>query len=365
LTLRKKILIAGDINSTHTQKWIVGLSDYFELAVFSFSPIKDKEWDDYLKEKQITLVSSKFSKSGKWSKALYIFQLPKLIRLKNNFKPDIIHAYYATSYGLIVSLTSHHCKVLSIWGSDVYQFPKKSPLHKVLFRYILSKFKHLYSTSHHMAKEIARYTEKTPVVIPFGVDTNRFNTPEGRANRNLFVVGTVKSLEEVYGIDRLIDAFGEFHKKYPQSECKIYGSGTKLNELLEKTKKLGLESHVSFMGKIPHPEVPSALNELDVYCALSRNESFGVAVLEASSCKIPVIVTNTGGLPEVVAHNETGYIINEDSLNQIPEILLKLANDESLRKHLGENGRTFVIENYSWTRSLEETVDAYNSLLSL
>jgi glycosyltransferase involved in cell wall biosynthesis len=81
----------------------------------------------------------------------------------------------------------------------------------------------------------------------------------------------------------------------------------KLRSIKKLVSDLGLISHVEFRGKIAQELVPAAHNEIDIFVNPSVHESFGVSVLEASATENPVIVTNVGGLNEVVVNNSTGF----------------------------------------------------------
>jgi glycosyltransferase involved in cell wall biosynthesis len=247
---------------------------------------------------------------------------------------------------------------ISVWGSDVFEFPQTSFFHKKLLTFILSKADKLFSTSKIMAVETQKYTSKSIEVIPFGVDTQQFS-PQPKTKNNYFVIGTVKTLENIYGIDRLIEATIRLHTKHPQIQCHIYGSGSLKNEFDELIAKNNATSYVFLKGAIPHSEVPNVMNQLDVFCNLSRQESFGVAVLEALSCQTPVVVTNVGGLVEVVDDKKNGFICQENT-DDICQKLEMLLQDETLRQMMGKNGRDWVLQQYNWHENLKKMLTFYH-----
>jgi glycosyltransferase involved in cell wall biosynthesis len=104
---------------------------------------------------------------------------------------------------------------------------------------------------------------------------------------------------------------------------------------------------------------------LDIYIAVSTedSESFGVAILEASACETPVIVSNVGGLPEVVDNNITGFVIPHSNVEFLVK-KIELLLDENLRKKLGKAGRARVMKHFKWDDNLEQMVNNYNQILS-
>ena len=101
-----------------------------------------------------------------------ISQAKALIKEVN---PDIVHAHYASSYGTICSFACKRPYYLSVWGSDVYEFPQKSFLHKAILKRSLDKATWIMSTSRAMAVETHKYTSKEIAITPFGVDMSLFN----------------------------------------------------------------------------------------------------------------------------------------------------------------------------------------------
>lgn len=359
---RTKILLLGDINSIHLQKWAIGLMDDFEILLFSLDPLKLPSPFQTITAGKIKTYTNKEITSNTKSKVKYLQSIKELRNIYKQFKPDIVHAHYATSYGLLGMLLHSKKFVVSVWGSDIYEFPKSSFMHKWVIQLILKRARVILSTSQDMAKEINLYVNKKITVIPFGIDIEKFKPVEKLQKQEQFIIGTVKSLEDIYGIDRLIQAFALFHSKYPSSNCYIYGQGTKKEALQQLTKELNVENVVLFQGVIDNATVPDVLNLFDVFCALSRRESFGVAVIEASACGLPVVVTNVGGLPEVVIHNKTGFICSGEPM-EVAEKFEELYNNEVLRKKLGNEGRKMVVQHFDWKTNIAQMKDVYIKLV--
>ena len=354
MSKRKRILLLGDINSIHLQKWILGLKNDFEITVFSLDPIEAK----IAGLENVQIYSNEKKTTNRKGKLAYLKSLKRFKKLHREVNPDFVHAHYASSYGLLGALLKPKRFFISVWGSDVYEFPKRSFIHKAVFKWVINKTSKLFSTSKSMKIELQKYTSKDINVIPFGIDLSLFKEPEKKNQDKTFVIGTIKSLEKIYGIDILLNAFSEFRKKVPNSKCIIYGKGTEENGLKELAQKLNIESDVEFKGFIVNNEVPKAISQLDVFCVLSRQESFGVAAVEASACGVPIVAANVGGLPEVVIDNETGFIVEHD-IEQIVNKLFELYSNSELRIKMGQNGNSFVSNHYDWKENVETMKSFY------
>src|SRR5699024_11469851 len=120
---------------------------------------------------------------------------------------------------------------------------------------------------------------------------------------------------------------------------KIVGKGPQLKELKDLTQEYRMDSITDFVGSVPNEEVPSYLNQIDIFTAFSRSESFGVAVLEASACELPVIVSDVGGLPEDVQQGDTGYSIQLEHMDEIVEKLSRQIFHHKQKLQMEKKGR--------------------------
>lgn len=282
----------------------------------------------------------------------YVLNGSRVRRLVEQLQPDVVNVHYATGYGTLARSCGHAPVVLNVWGSDVYAFPAKSSLHRWWLRRNLRDADRIVSTSEAMAHRTRSICPglSTIAIVPFGVDTEVFKPAPEKAATGTVVIGTVKTLEPVYGVDLMVTAFLRLCAMdgLPKLRLRIVGDGAERSRLEELVRAAGAMANVDFVGKVPHAEVPKELAKLDIYVALSREESFGVAVLEASSCAVPVVVSDAGGLPEVVQNGVTGIVVPRGNVEAAADALHRLVLDAGLRTSMGTAGREWVKSTYAW-----------------
>ena len=364
-----KVLLLADINSIHTRRWTAALlAKGIRVGIFSLTPVKDR----FPEEQDITVYVAKkgereISDSILFRKSEYFTKIPAVRKCIRDFRPEILHAHYASSYGTLGAMSGFHPFVISVWGSDVYDFPKQSVITRLIFRYTLKKADRLLSTSHVMANEIGKYTRRNVTVVPFGIDPEVFKplTDRNTPGRNEFVIGTVKSLEVIYGIEILLKAFGILRNRLPAVPLRlvIAGGGTQERNLKELAVNLGITDQVTFAGKVPHDRLPSILSTFDVFVALSRRESFGVALLEASSCELPVVATDIDGFREIIRDNVTGILVPVGNPEASATAIENLILNPDKRAVMGRNGRENVVHSFNWNDNVEQMFSIYQNLL--
>lgn len=291
------------------------------------------------------------------------------------YGPDLVNSHYASGYGTLASLCGRRPSLLSVWGSDVYDFPYQSAAAGRIVRHNLRHADRIASTSHVMAAQVRRLVPEIGEIdiTPFGVECDRFIPMPKRRDDDAITIGTVKTLAEKYGIDTLIEAFamllGDAGSLAPgvrgRLRLLLVGDGPQRTALEARVDELGLRERVTFAGRVPHGDVPAWLNRLDIYVAASRldSESFGVAIIEASSCELPVVVSDAGGLPEVVCDGETGLVVPRNDPAALCAALVRLVTDDALRARMGRAGRELVQRDYEWERCVDHMLACYAALL--
>ncbi len=305
----------------------------------------------------------------------YLLNARPLRKVLRDIRPDLLNAHYASGYGTLARLSGFHPTLLSVWGSDVYDFTERSALHRRWLRGTLRWADAVASTSETMANRVRSLVPEIDrvSVTPFGVDTSAFRSDhrdEAAPRSGPLVVGTVKTMSETYGIDTLISAVaalrvrGHADLEAGRVMLRLAGDGPRLDEYRRLAASLGLEGVVEFLGPVPHARVPEVLAGFDVYAALSRRESFGVAAIEASACGLPVVVSDADGLREVVRDGETGLVVPRGDVEASAAAIGRLLLDSELRRRLGQAGRRWVESRFAWDRSVEIMIEVYQDVMS-
>ena len=267
----------------------------------------------------------------------YILNALALRKAIKKLSPDVVNVHYASGYGTLALLAGIKPYILSVWGSDVYEFPYQSKFKHWLINKSLLNAAHLASTSYAMAEQVKIILDnpKTNITItPFGVNLSKFIKTKAPFSQSSITIGIVKKLEKKYGIDLLIKGFAlaqeqlRSQKEFDECELKlvIVGDGSLENELKELAAENNILTQTTFVGLVENNQVVNYINEMDIFVVPSRIESFGVSAIEALGCERPCIVADTGGLPEVIRHENTGIVVEAESAHAIASAIVYFVN---------------------------------------
>jgi glycosyltransferase involved in cell wall biosynthesis len=196
-------------------------------------------------------------------------------------------------------------------------------------------------------------------VIPFPIDTNRFEPhKENRRNEVLFV-GRFNAPRK--NISNLLVAFASIIERFPDATLTLVGEQP--NEtVLKKAKELNIESSVEFPGSVPN--VVPYYQRATVFALPSDQEGLGIVGLEAQSCATPVVSTKCGGPTEYIEHGKNGYLVPTDNPDSLAIHIERLLANEELRESFARMSRTNVVENFSQEVVAPALLDEIESLPS-
>lgn len=367
-----KILFLSAANSIHTVKWVNSLADRGHEVHLVYNSGHEPKLD--------LIRESIHQHQLKYGGGIgYYLNAKELKKLSKNISPDVINVHYASGYGTLARKSKVNRispVLLSVWGSDVYDFPNKNAINKMILKKNVVDANKITSTSTCMAEELKRVLKMPELKIgitPFGVELEEFKKSVSTKDQNQekILIGTIKILKPLYGISEFIKAVKvlidilekENHQEISnQLQVEIYGDGPQKEELLQLVQDLALENVVFLKGKIPNKEVPKVLEKFDVFCATSFKESFGVAVVEAMAMSVPVVVTDAEGFKEVVVDGEDGYIVSKGDEKAIASKLKELILDKEKRIHMGELGRKRVEKLYDWKKNVDVMEKLYEEV---
>lgn len=212
-----------------------------------------------------------------------------------------------------------------------------------------------------MLMETTICAEEKIAVIPYGIDTDRFDpqkfdkaalkTRLGVAPES-FLVGTMGRIDPAKGIDTSMRAFAE--ARIPNSKFAIAGNADDPS-YLESMKNLAAELNIAGDTLfIPFTDKQAEfMNALDVFVLASRSETFGLVYAEAQAAGLLTIGTNSGGVPEIIRHGETGYLFEPNDFGQLAKLLAHCAGSTAEMQQIGANARRHAVECYSYKQQTD------------
>lgn len=200
-------------------------------------------------------------------------------------------------------------------------------------------------------------------VIPFGVDTEKFQPPRKARSRSVYEILYVGSLYPIKGLKYLIQALALVLKKRRDVKLRIVGSGPEKAKLSLLVNELGLQGNILFQGFIPHNEIVPYYQQCDIFVYTTLGEPFGKSIIEAMACGKPVITSNIGGPAEIVENGKTGFLVLPTKPDAIAEKISLLLEDSSLRRQMGDAARKAAVERYSLEKVAELSQEVYQSCM--
>jgi L-malate glycosyltransferase len=352
-----RICLLADAGSVHTRRWAAAMAERGNtISVLSLRP------GDVAGVNVVDL-----SPPPSLGKLGYLTVRNGVRRLLRDIRPDVLHAHYATSYGLLGALAGFRPYMVSAWGADVFDFPRRSPLHAALLRFNLRRADVVACTSLFMRGQVERYARRAVEVTPFGVDTAQFSPARDGTEKpgRGVTIGLVKALEEKYGVPVLVRAFEILAERHSDVRLMVVGDGSQRTAIEAAVERSPAASRIQLLPAVPHSRVPALLRTMDVFVvpSIAESESFGVAAIEASACQLPVVASRLGGLAEVVIDGETGILVSPNDPVALAAGIEPLLESADLRRRLGLNGRAHVERAYGWNESVNLMERLYRRLV--
>lgn len=360
--MRICFLAAG--NSVHSFRWIRFFAErgyeihWLSLTACDFPSLPNTRFYD-------------LSGSGsKWSAlARAAFRIRRLVR---EIAPDIVHAHYAGSYGLLGALSGFQPFVLSAWGSDIL-FAGKAPVRGIFIRWALNAARLITCDAYHMIEAMrALGTDPDKInLIFFGVEVDRLLPGDkdeeiavrwNAAGRRVII--SLRNLEPVYNIETLLEAVPAVAKAVPQALFVIAGAGTAEKALKDYAAGMGVEGHVNFIGRYANSDLPRMLRSSDVYVSTSLSDAgIAASTAEAMSCGVPVVISNTGENDRWIVDGKDGFLVPAREPQALAERIIRLLGDESLRRAMGLAGRGVIDARDNYVREMQKVEGLYRGLI--
>ena len=206
-------------------------------------------------------------------------------------------------------------------------------------------------------------------VVPYGVDAKfaprppRMDLAERWGLRNRQIVLFFGGLKPRKNLETMLDVWTAVAPSHPQARLVVAGGGALLGDLRHRADRLGISASVVFTGYVPEADKADYFNLADVFFFPSAMEGFGLAVGEAMSSGLPVVVSNRGSIPELVVDGEGGFVSDPTDPARFAERLRLLLGDAALRRKLGQANAARIEERFRWDRCVDGTRRVYQATL--
>lgn len=232
---------------------------------------------------------------------------------------------------------------------------------KFFRRFVYKKAKLCIAASNAVREEFEKLGVKNSVVIPNGVDLDKFTSADvGR--RTSHVILSVGRLVEVKGHTYLIDALAKIRKEIPDAQLVFVGDGSRRKSLEMQAEALGAKKSVRFAGEVPHDSLPQYYAGADVFVMPSLSEGFGIAVIEAMASGIPVVASCVGGLKDIIDDGKTGLLVQAANSGEIAAAVCRLWKDRALKERMINEARMRV-QKYDWSNISSHVRSIYRKLV--
>ncbi|HEX9827190.1 MAG TPA: glycosyltransferase family 4 protein [Flavobacteriaceae bacterium] len=297
-------------------------------------------------------------KYGKEAYTLKLFFESQWFLLDNDF--DVIHVHFGQNskriaYLKALGFLSKKTKLVSTFhGHDL--LPNKAEFYKNEYQGLLEHSDAITVNSQYLKDLLLEINPnlKHVYILPVGLDTNFFKRDIRKTDHTFFDIVFCGRLIPLKGPDIAIDCVKHLHKLgYNQVRLHIIGDGKLKLALEHNIKKYGLEDFVYMYGSLTQEAVKERFEQADVFLLPGRSdpqtgraETQGLVIQEAQAMELPVIVSDVGGMKYGLIDGKTGFVVKENDILALVEIIEQLILNSNLRIQMGKKGRLFVEKNY-------------------
>lgn len=251
-----------------------------------------------------------------------------------------------------------------------FNFVKKY-LMIMLYRFILKKVcrdSQVLVLSNYLRKRAESYGARNVKVIPiYGVNMKLFKRKRSDVLRrklelsNFKVILVVCRLSSEKGLKYLIDAFEIVKKDQDNVKLIFAGKGPLRSDLEDYVAFKGLND-IIFLGHIPYSELPWYYSLADIFVLPSLKEGLGLSIAEAMSCRVPIVASDTGGIPDLILNEKTGILVSSADSYGLAKAILSLLGDKNLSSKMVHNAYKYVYQNYEKKKVMDRFISFVRKL---
>jgi len=198
------------------------------------------------------------------------------------------------------------------------------------------------------------------VAQPF--DRNVFKRSLGISASTKIVI-TLCRLEKWKGVHRIIEVMPDIIAKDEKVILLIVGDGEERDNLEELSNKLNMGRFIKFVGAVSHDEALKYLGIADIFVSLQDYTNLSLPLMEAAANRLCIVTSNSGATGEVIKNGENGFLLPHDDLSELPNVIINLLEDESLKERIGRRAKEYASEHFlTWDERIRIEIDLIERL---
>jgi len=265
---------------------------------------------------------------------------------------DLIHVHYAIPHATSAYLAKqilgergkHIPLITTLHGTDI-TVVGSSPSYLPVVNFSINQSDGVTAVSEYLKEETYSRFEITNEirVVPNFVDIERFQHSDKNHFKKAicpngeFIIAHVSNFRKVKRVEDCVRVFRKVLDSGIKAKLLLVGDGPERESVEALCRELGTCQHTLMLGK--QEKIEEILSITDVFLLPSASETFGLAALEAMSCKVPVVSSNIGGIPELNVHDETGYLCNLGDVDTMADYTVQILSNDELKARLSKNAR--------------------------
>nr|WKN37167.1 glycosyltransferase family 4 protein [Tunicatimonas sp. TK19036] len=337
-----------------------------ELQQYSVEPLvacrEDSAFAKFCRQQSWKYIPLPFRNSFDLKTALVIKQICKKEQI------DLIHIHSGKSHGIAVLAATLGNRTPLILSRRV-DFPVRQNW-LTQWKYNHPQIKKIICVSKAI-EEIVRASIEHPnrcTTVHSGVDSSRFIAPNGYLRRYFSIpednilIGNSSALANHKDYYTFVDTAALVTTQYPNATFFIIGDGPEKQNIQYYISQKNMEKQVRMTGFLANIE--EVLPELDIFLMTSQTEGLGTSILDAFACRIPVVSTNAGGIPEMVKHESTGLLAPVKDPEKLAQNILRLIHHPPLQRQLTDQAYQILQDQFTFQRMANKTWDIYCEIVS-
>lgn len=298
----------------------------------------------------------------------------KMVEVVKYEKLDLLHVHYAIPHATSAYLAKQMLKdvkdlkiITTLHGTDI-TLAGLEPSFLPLVKFSIEESDGVTAVSRFLKeKTLTNYNiEKDIRVIHNFIDTSIYKPcVDGICKRKIAPHGEklLVHTSNFRQVKRVSDTIRILEKVKKEVPCKLLliGDGPDRSECERLSRELGLYEDVKFLGK--QEGLVDILTSADIFLMPSQSESFGLSALEAMACGLPVVSSSVGGLPELVSHNESGFIAEIGDIDRMAKYVVQLLTNPKKYEVFSENARNRAVEKFEINKIVPEYESYYEEIL--